>query len=44
MPASGGGRADAEERLAWIRAEMAVEDASVERLDRHRRELITGVD
>jgi hypothetical protein len=44
MPASGGGRADAEERLGWIRAGMAVEDASVVRLGRHRRDLITGFD
>jgi hypothetical protein len=43
-PASGGGHADAEERWGRIRAGMAVEDASVVRLGRHRRDLIAGVD
>ena len=42
MPASGSGRADAEQRLGRIRAGMAVEDAAVVRLGRHRRDLITG--
>jgi hypothetical protein len=41
MPASGGGH-DAEQRLGRIRAGMAVEDAAVVRLGRHRRDLITG--
>ena len=44
MTVSGGGRADAEERSRWIRAEMAVEDASVVRLGRNRRDRITGFD
>jgi len=44
MPASGRGRADAEERLPWIRAEMAVEDAAVVCLGRHRRDFIAGFD
>ena len=42
MPASGGVHADAEQRLGRIRAGMAVEDAAVVRLGRHRRDLITG--
>ena len=41
-PASGGGHADAEERLGLIRAGMAVEDAWVVRRGRHRRHRITG--
>ena len=44
MPASDGGRADAEEHLAWIRVELAVEDAAVVRLGWQRCDLITGVD
>ena len=44
MPASGGGHAAAEERLGRIRAGMAVEDASVVRLGRHRRDLLAGFD
>jgi hypothetical protein len=42
MPASGRGRADAEKRLAWIRAAIVGEDAAVVRLGPHRRDLITG--
>jgi hypothetical protein len=42
VPASGSGRADAEERLAWIRAAIVGEDAAVVRLGPHRRDLITG--